>query len=48
MDEVPLPLRPALKSPYPSDEEVVRRVAQAVSKKPGWLPGRQAATSGVG
>ena len=24
MDEIPMPLKPALKSPYPSDEEVVR------------------------
>jgi formylmethanofuran dehydrogenase subunit B len=30
MDEVPLPLRPALKSPYPTDEEVVRRIHEAV------------------
>jgi formylmethanofuran dehydrogenase subunit B len=34
MDEIPLPLRPALKSPYPTDEEVVRRIYQAVAKKP--------------
>jgi formylmethanofuran dehydrogenase subunit B len=39
MDEVPLPLRPALKSPYPSDEEIVRRIALAVAQKPPWLPG---------
>lgn len=39
MDEVPLPLRPALKSPYPTDEEVVRRIHEAVAKKPAWLPG---------
>jgi formylmethanofuran dehydrogenase subunit B len=38
MDEIPLPLRPALKSPYPTDEEVVRRIFQAVAKKPAWLP----------
>ena len=31
MDEIPLPLRPALKSPYPTDEEVVRRIYQAVA-----------------
>jgi formylmethanofuran dehydrogenase subunit B len=37
MDEVPLPLRPALKSPYPTDEEVIRRIHQAVSKKPDWI-----------
>jgi formylmethanofuran dehydrogenase subunit B len=33
MDEIPLPLRPALKSPYPTDEEVVRRIHQAVEKR---------------
>jgi formylmethanofuran dehydrogenase subunit B len=37
MDEIPLPLRPALKSPYPSDEEVVRRINQAIAKKPDWM-----------
>ncbi|MSQ93200.1 MAG: formylmethanofuran dehydrogenase subunit B [Gemmataceae bacterium] len=40
MDEIPLPLRPALKSPYPTDEEVVRRIRQAVARRPAWLPGR--------
>jgi formylmethanofuran dehydrogenase subunit B len=34
MDEIPLPLRPALKSPYPTDEEVTRRIYQAVAAKP--------------
>lgn len=34
MDEIPLPLRPALKSPYPTDEEIVRRIARAVAAKP--------------
>jgi formylmethanofuran dehydrogenase subunit B len=34
MDEIPLPLRPALKSPYPSDEEVIRRIHEAVAKRP--------------
>ncbi len=38
MDEIPLPLRPALKSPYPTDEEVVRRIAQAVAAKPPLIP----------
>jgi len=33
MDEVPLPLRPILKSPYPSDEVVLRRILQLVQKK---------------
>jgi formylmethanofuran dehydrogenase subunit B len=38
MDEIPMPLRPALKSPYPSDEEVVRRIVEAVRRKPAWYP----------
>ncbi|MCA9147209.1 MAG: hypothetical protein KDB05_30745, partial [Planctomycetales bacterium] len=38
MDEIPLPLKPALKSPYPTDEEVVRRIKQAIVKKPFWMP----------
>lgn len=37
MDEVPLPLRPALKSPYPTDEEVIRRIHEAVVNKPDWI-----------
>src|SRR5262249_12333439 len=39
MDEIPLPLKPILKSPYPSDEEVVRRIREAVLRRPAWLPG---------
>jgi formylmethanofuran dehydrogenase subunit B len=38
MDEVPLPLRPALKSPYPTDEEVLKRIIGAVGAKPAWYP----------
>jgi formylmethanofuran dehydrogenase subunit B len=38
MDEIPLPLGPALKSPYPTDEEVVRRIRLAVARKPVWIP----------
>lgn len=38
MDEIPLPLRPPLKGPYPTDEEVIRRIADAVAKKPAWYP----------
>jgi formylmethanofuran dehydrogenase subunit B len=34
MDEIPLPLRPALKSPYPTDEDVMRRIYKAVAAKP--------------
>jgi formylmethanofuran dehydrogenase subunit B len=38
MDEIPLPLRPALESPYPTDEEVIRRIYQAVTRKPALRP----------
>ena len=38
MDEIPLPLRPPLKSPYPTDEEVIRRIREAVARKEPWLP----------
>lgn len=38
MDEIPLPLRPPLTSPYPSDEEVVRRIVAAVQRKKPWYP----------
>lgn len=47
MDEVPLPLRPALKSPYPTDEEVIRRIHQAVCEKPDWLARNGRTTSQV-
>jgi formylmethanofuran dehydrogenase subunit B len=45
MDEVPLPLRPALKSPYPTDEEVIRGIREAVAKKPPWRPGANGHTA---
>jgi formylmethanofuran dehydrogenase subunit B len=38
MDEIPLPLRPALKSPYPTDEEIIRRIYRAVAAKPRLVP----------
>ena len=38
MDEIPLPLRPALKSPYPTDEKVIRRIYRAVAAKPRLEP----------
>lgn len=38
MDEIPLPLRPALKSPYPTDEEIIRRISRAVAAKPPLQP----------
>jgi formylmethanofuran dehydrogenase subunit B len=37
MDEIPLPLKPAIDSPYLSDEEVLRRINEAVAKKADWL-----------
>jgi formylmethanofuran dehydrogenase subunit B len=33
MDEIPLPLRPALKSRYPTDEEVLKRIHVALARK---------------
>src|SRR5207247_7972799 len=45
MDELPLPLRPALKSPYPSDEEVIKRILRAVEAKPSWIPPALSATT---
>jgi formylmethanofuran dehydrogenase subunit B len=41
MDEIPLPLRPPLKGPYPTDEEVMRKIRLAIERKPAWLPGPQ-------
>jgi formylmethanofuran dehydrogenase subunit B len=38
MDEIPLPLKPILKSPYPTDEEILKRIIAAVKKKPAWVP----------
>ena len=38
MDEIPLPLRPALASPFPTDEDVIRRIRLAVAAKPAWEP----------
>ena len=43
MDEVPLPLRPALRSPYPTDEEVLRRIRLALAAKPAWMPAARSA-----
>jgi formylmethanofuran dehydrogenase subunit B len=45
MDEIPLPLRPALKSPYPTDEEIVRRIHQAVASRKPWAPSAQSMMS---
>ncbi len=32
-----MPLRPALKSNYPTDQEVLRRINDAIAKKPDWM-----------
>ncbi|NND98320.1 MAG: formylmethanofuran dehydrogenase subunit B [Pirellulaceae bacterium] len=40
MDEIPMPLRPGIDSPYPSDEEVVRRINEAIAKKAAWAGDR--------
>ena len=37
MDEIPLPLKPAFKSPYPTDEDVIHRINEAVARKGHWL-----------
>lgn len=37
MDEIPLPLRPAIDSPYPSDEQVLRRIRALIDQKPDWM-----------
>jgi len=33
MDEIPLHLRPALKSPYPTDEQVIGRIRESVESR---------------
>jgi hypothetical protein len=38
MDEIPMTLRPGLKSPYPTDEQVINLLLAAVAKKPAWRP----------
>lgn len=37
MDEIPLPLRPAINSPYPTDEEVLRRIRELIAQQPDWM-----------
>ena len=43
MDEIPLPLKPILESPYPTDQEVIHRIYEKVKAKPAWLPATYAA-----
>ena len=33
MDDVPIPLRPALESPFPSDEEVLKKIDEAIKRR---------------
>jgi formylmethanofuran dehydrogenase subunit B len=47
MDEIPITLRPGLKSPYPTDEEIINRIIAAVARKPGWQPGPSAQMTGT-
>ncbi len=47
MDKIPLPLRPALTSPYPTDEDVVKRIIAAVQRKTPWYPVPTSATQTV-
>lgn len=37
MDELPLPLKPGIDSPYPTDEEIVRRINEAILNRPDWM-----------
>lgn len=45
MDELPLKVRPALKSPYPTDEDVIRRIIAGVEARLPRAQGAQPATS---
>jgi formylmethanofuran dehydrogenase subunit B len=38
MDDIPIPLRPSLASPYPTDEAVILRILAAVRRLPEWYP----------
>ena len=42
MDEIPITARPALKSPYHTDEEIVNLIIAAVARKPGFRPSASA------
>lgn len=43
MDEIPLPLRPPLTGPYPTDEEVLTRIIRAVATRPASYPNSEPA-----
>jgi formylmethanofuran dehydrogenase subunit B len=43
MDEIPLQLRPALQSPYPTDEQVIKRIQAAVNSRLSHSSNRDAA-----
>ncbi len=38
MDEIPLTLRPALQSPYPTDQQILQRINAAILRKSDWMP----------
>ncbi len=38
LNDVPIPLRPAFDSPYPSDEEVLRRLERRIRELQGAVP----------
>lgn len=42
MDEIPMTLRPPLVSPYPTDQEVLRRIGEAIRRKTAWYPSAEA------
>ncbi len=47
MDEIPLPLRPILDSPYPSDEQVLNLIYEALAKKPPLATPSMAVAAGI-
>ncbi len=47
MDEIPLTLRPPPVSPYPTDEQVPRRIGEAVARKSARYPTLEALMAAV-
>lgn len=47
MDEIPITLRPGLKSPYRTDEEIVNLIIAAIAKKPAWRPAVAMPSAGI-
>ncbi len=48
MDDVPIPLRPAFKSPHPSDLEILKRLSHRIREIQAGVPGRSTHGSGPG